>query len=331
MDTADDRVIRIFNEMAPEYDNLADLWYSWLVCRLHYFIADWVARFWPSAKQTVLDVGCGTGFQSHLYAEIGAEVCGIDVAGDLIEVAKAKTVEFLQTGKVTLFPSYYGFVDEYNAKVRDLLAAHFSPMTFCAPRFETASAIDLPYEDAAFTHVNCCGSVLSFIPQYELALDEIARVLAPGGTFVLEVEGRYNADAVWPLMDCLLRGKLEYDTTFEEALSVWRRPLFAPVSIEYPFGEISNPVYMPITLFTRRQLHGDLQARSLVPLSWKTIHSITNLIPSTVLDSPKPTKLTMQTFAVLSKLEGWIPLALPGCSLVVFGQKRDPAQCRNIF
>ena len=322
MDTVDDRVVRIFNDMAPEYDDLADLWYSWLVCRLHYFIANWITEFWITSEQRVLDVGCGTGYQSHLYAQVGADVLGVDVASELIEIAKAKTATIVKTGKLELFPSYHRFVDEYTAKIQSILASSFTTSAFRPPKFEVASGVDLPYEDGAFTHVNCCGSVLSFIPQYEAALDEISRVLAPGGTFVIEVEGRYNADTLWPLLDWLLRGRLQYDTTLHEALNLWRRPYFSPVAIEYPFGEISNPVYMPIVLFPRRHINRQLRQRSLVPLRWRTIHSVTNLIPSTVLDSLDPSPLTIRTFNVLSRLEELLPPTLPGCSLVVFGKKQ---------
>jgi len=42
----------------------------------------------PKAGEKILDVGCGQGYFSHLIAESGAQVVGLDIADELIKIAK---------------------------------------------------------------------------------------------------------------------------------------------------------------------------------------------------------------------------------------------------
>ena len=101
-------VADIFNKMAGEYDEIRDLWYAWLYSRLHYFIVRDVINVY--SPKMVLDVGCGTGFQSFLYATAGAFVIGIDVARDLIKVAWRKSLSFDPNNGIVLFPEYLYFL-----------------------------------------------------------------------------------------------------------------------------------------------------------------------------------------------------------------------------
>jgi SAM-dependent methyltransferase len=168
---------------------------------------------------------------------------------------------------------------------------------------------------------DCCGSVLSLVDSADRALDEIARVLKPGGTFFVEVECRWNGDAFWPLIDKLAGGFFNYEASWTEAMIPLRRPWSASVQVEYPFGEAKDPVYMDLRLFTRRNLSAMLRRRGLVPTRWQTIHSATNLLPSTVLHSSTPSRKLQGVFSILRAVERATPVALPGCSLVVSGSK----------
>jgi ubiquinone/menaquinone biosynthesis C-methylase UbiE len=321
MDLIDDRVVHIFNEMRNDYDDLKDLWYAWLFSRLHYFIAQDIVSSWKvPVQERVLDVGCGTGFQSFLYASVGAEVVGIDIAGDLVQKATRKIEKHEQEKHLDLFSEYHDFVGRYNRLTRNLLDGKFGSH-FIRPQFQVASAVALPWEDEAFSHINCCGSVLSLEKNWGQALDEIARVLKPGGTFFFEVESKWNGDAFWPLVDWVLGGKLGYESTLQEALSHFTSNPSTCMTLEYPFGEPTDPIYMDITLFTKYALRRELANRRLSPKKWRTIHSVTNLIPSTILDSSVPSPRLKTAFKLLSCLEEVIPLALPGCSLVVSGLK----------
>jgi ubiquinone/menaquinone biosynthesis C-methylase UbiE len=51
--------------------------------------------------------------------------------------------------------------------------------------FIRATAFRLPFVDAAFTYVNCCGA-LHLFDRPDAALDEVARVLSPGGHFCVQ-------------------------------------------------------------------------------------------------------------------------------------------------
>ena len=82
---------QVFNEMRDGYDDINDLWYAWLFSRLHFLIAREVLSTWDQSKpRLVLDIGCGTGFQSFLYAVTGARVVGVDISHELIRVAREK-------------------------------------------------------------------------------------------------------------------------------------------------------------------------------------------------------------------------------------------------
>ncbi len=314
-------VIQIFNEMAGSYDDISDLWYSWLFSRLHYFIAEDMAEVWIDRDQHVLDIGCGTGLQSFLYASIGASVIGIDVADELIRMARQKLNEpAWQKMPTSLFPSHYDFVDTYNKRINDLLVHRFGDLQPYPPEFTIASATSLPFPANEFTHVNCCGSVLSLLEDHHAALDEIARVLKPNGSFILEFEGKFNMEVLWQLADLVLHGKLQYDVSKTEALAPLCTAKDAPVEVDFPFGMPDNPIYMNLKLFSRRYIEDQLKKRGLIPMKWRSIHSVTNFLPSTVLDSSRPSKILEYTFQILSRIEEIIPVYIPGASIVVTGK-----------
>lgn len=315
------RVTYIFNEMRDEYDELRDLWYAWLASRLHYLIAKHVLANWDTSPRTVLDVGCGTGFQSFLYALTGAEVIGVDISDQLILVAEEKVGTFSKRFPCPLFPAYFDFVKRYDRLIGRILAARFATTDLIRPAFRVVDARDLPFKGETFDHVNCCGSTLSFIGEHDRALAEISRVLKPGGTFILEVEAKYNLDILWTAIDTFCFGRLHYDTPLQDAVkALFSRPRIH-ITVEYPFGDERNPVYMPIKLFAKAQLVKELKIVGLRVTKTLSIHSVTNVIPSTLLDSPNPGALLKGLFLFLAGIEERLPFCLPGCSLLLIGTK----------
>lgn len=312
-------VAEIFNKMANEYDDIRDLWYAWLFSRLHFIIAkEVICEYNP---KTVLDVGCGTGFQSFLHSAVGARVVGIDIAEDLIEVAKKKSSSFNPKWEIILFPVYFDFVDKYNKIISSLLSEKIAKEKYTPPTFQVADARSLPFPNESFDHVNCSGSTLSFIDEHHLALSEIVRVLKPGGTLFLEVESRWNMDLLWTIIDAILRGRLGYDITLREAPRAILTPPTEYVSMDYPFGNPENPVYMKIKLFTVKGLKREFSDLRLKVLKKWTIHSMTNFIPSTYLDMTNPPTWLRNLFSFFAKIEERIPISLPGCSIVFLAQK----------
>jgi ubiquinone/menaquinone biosynthesis C-methylase UbiE len=323
MGNIDERVVRIFDDMEKNYDEITDLWYSWLFSRLHYFIAKGLCKNWPTPPAKVLDVGCGTGFQSFIYASLGSNVHGIDISPALIHKAEEKARKEWPINSLELFEPSFPFVSKYSEKTRTILLEKYKITPYVKPQFSVASAEKLPFDANTFDHVNCCGSVLSLCQSYELAISEIHRVLKPGGTFVLEVEAKYTIDDLWVIIDLLTKGMLHFESTLSEALAPFKTPIKEHITIDYPFGEDSNPVYMPLRLFSKSGLHRDLETAGLKPEKWTTIHSVTNIIPSTKLDTSKPSKLLSACFSALSSIEETLPVTMPGCSLVVWGKRNE--------
>ena len=308
----------IFNNMAQEYDDLSDLWYSWLFSRLHYFIAKKIIR--RDIKKKVLDIGCGTGFQSYLYSAAGYNVIGIDIAKDLIEIAKKKQ-QFFNPNRIELFPEYYDYVIRYNQKIRNILNKKIGKIKYLPPKFYFGDAQNIAYDDNDFDHINCCGSTLSFVPKHKKAISEMARVLKPGGTFLIEVDHKWNFNFLWYILDPLVRGKFQYNKSIREGLRFLVKKFTRNIWINFPFGEYNNPVNMNLKLFTNYSLKRDLMKYGLKVEKKFSIHALTNLIPCTFLDCLKPSKRLINLFKILAKLEEKLPFYLPGSSLVLYGKK----------
>ncbi len=102
----------------------------------------------PPGSQ-LLDVGCGSGQLALMAAKDGLEVTGVDIAGNLVERARAR------------------------AAAEGLRA-----------RFEEADAEALPFEDETFdVVVSLIGAM--FAPRPDLVAQELLRVCRPGGTIAM--------------------------------------------------------------------------------------------------------------------------------------------------
>jgi len=107
-------------------------------------------------QQEVLEVGCGGGLISHELAQRQALVIGIDPLENALAVARAK---MRQSG---LGQNAY---------------------------FEQGYAEKLPYADGSFS-VIVCLDVLEHVSDLSATMQEIARVLAPGGIFIFDTINR---------------------------------------------------------------------------------------------------------------------------------------------
>jgi len=97
----------------------------------------------------VLDVGSGNGYVLSKYAAEGAEVFGIDITEAGIDLCRKRF-------------EYLGLEGE----------------------FRVADAQDIPFPDNTFDCV-CSMGVLHHVPDTKKALDEIFRVLKPGGLLIV--------------------------------------------------------------------------------------------------------------------------------------------------
>lgn len=278
--------------MSDEYDNLKDLYYSYT-----FSIIDNVLKSKFSLnsnlneKPLALDVGCGTGIQSLRLAQLGYKVIGVDLSENLIEIAKKK----LKTN---------GFDDA---------------------EFIVLNAEKLPFENEMFDAVNCCGPTLPFIEKWESTLQEINRVLKPNGKFLLEVEGKWNFDIFWEVINAIGFNFLGYDESLGESLSHFKN-FTKGHKIDYSFKlESGETVSMPLKLFTVSEINKKLHQFGFSPLNRFGLHSITNLIPSTVLHDSEPKKINKFFFKFLSSIERKAMSKFPfnsfACSLLIYSQK----------
>ncbi|GHC76938.1 bifunctional 2-polyprenyl-6-hydroxyphenol methylase/3-demethylubiquinol 3-O-methyltransferase UbiG [Streptomyces flavofungini] len=120
-------------------------------CRFEYFDR-FIERGW--ADKRVLDVGCGGGYTTEFLHSRGCRVYGLDVSERLIASARKHAEE---TGR--------------------------------GIEYTTGSSDALPYPDASFDVITCLD-VLEHVQNPAQAVQEIHRVLTPGGIFLYDTINR---------------------------------------------------------------------------------------------------------------------------------------------
>lgn len=128
----------------------------------------------------VLDWGCGYGQVTALLREEGVDVVPFDYRPEL----PSPTVQPLER-----FPE---------------IGAHLSP-----------DAVALPFDDGSFDTVLSCG-VLEHVEDPDASLDEIGRVLRPGGVFyVTNLPNRWSyTEKLARLLGRYYHGRLPYDRVY---------------------------------------------------------------------------------------------------------------------
>jgi len=186
--------------------------------------------------------------------------------------------------------------------------------------FACATVEALPYADGVFDDIVCCGSTLSFVDDPGRALTEMGRVLRPGGRLFLECEHRPSLDLGWTLLSALTGDALRYHTPLREA---WRA-LVARRSVRLPY-----PGYGLLNLFTTRDLHAMLKSAGLVPRREWGIHSITNVLPSTVLHRTALSPALAAIYRALGRLDTALAPTRAGRalanSLVILAERAQPS------
>ena len=229
-------------------------WYEHLYAVLHAALLSEIGPA-PAAGGRALDAGCGTGFQTGLLAERGWPTCGVDISAALLRAARDRVP---------------------------------------GADLALASVEGLPYRDAVFDVVVCCGSTLSFVDDPRRTLAEFGRVLRPGGRLFLELEHRPSLDLAWALVSGLTGDSLGYGMPPSEA---WRA-LVAGGSVRVPY-----PGYGRLNLFTRRDVRDMLEAAGLVVRKELGVHSITNVLPSTWLHRPRLSRPLGALYRALRRLD----------------------------
>ena len=153
----------MLNQITPELQTLKSklktTWsagdYGRVARELEKSAHEFLARHPVDPGMRVLDVACGTGQLALPAARAGADVCGVDIAPNLIEQARDR------------------------AKTEGLKI-----------RFDEGDAEALPYEDASFDLViSLIGAM--FAPRPDRVTAELMRVCRPGGRIIM---GNWTAE-----------------------------------------------------------------------------------------------------------------------------------------
>jgi ubiquinone/menaquinone biosynthesis methyltransferase len=138
-------VRRLFSTIADRYDLITGLLSYGQDRRWKRRLVS-LAQIRPGVR--VLDLACGTGDITLALAGRGARACGLDVTHRMVQLAR-----------------------------------HKADAETSGARFVTGDMMALPFPDAAFDLVTV-GYGIRNVPRIEPAIDEIRRVLKPGGLFL---------------------------------------------------------------------------------------------------------------------------------------------------
>jgi len=132
----------------------------------HSEMTDWALAFVSiKATATALDVGCGGGQTVKKLAAMATQVYGIDYAAGSLAASAAHNQELITAGRVTI---------------------------------EKASVSKLPFPDDSFDIVTAVETQY-YWPDIPSDLQEILRVMKPGGEFVVVLESYRGGKNDWLL------------------------------------------------------------------------------------------------------------------------------------
>jgi ubiquinone/menaquinone biosynthesis C-methylase UbiE len=145
-----------FNTVARSYD----AWYERPAGTMYDRLEkEEVSRVLPSprAGEQLLDVGCGTGHWSTFFTEKGFRVTGVDIAPEMIRVAREKRIP--------------------------------------GARFFVADALRLPFPGASFDLLTAMA-LLEFVDDPGGVLGEMLRCLRPEGSIIVGVLNRWSFQGI---------------------------------------------------------------------------------------------------------------------------------------
>ena len=164
----------------------------------------------------ILDAGCGSGPLSEALRAQGAAVTGFDVSAGMVDLARRR------------------LGDEADLHVADLGAP-------------------LPFTDAQFDDV-AASLVLHYIEDWTAPLEELRRVLRPGGRLIASVNHPFVHKMTHPEIDYFEVSQYSEDFRFngeDAVLTMWHRPLHAMTdsftSAGFRIAVVSEPPFDPDT------------------------------------------------------------------------------------
>lgn len=138
-----------FSDYIHQYDELSTFHYK--------KIANILLQEIDCKGKDVADVGCGTGILSFMVLEKGVKkISCVDISPLMLEMCKKKSID-------------KGYPD-------DVISFH------------KGDTEKLLFRDSSFDIV-FCNMVLGMVPNQQIAINELTRILRPGGTLALSIHG----------------------------------------------------------------------------------------------------------------------------------------------
>lgn len=162
LEVAKQKAAAAYNSAADFYDHPANTFWGRYGRRT-------IERLGLNGDERVLDVCCGSGASAIPAAEIARSVVGVDLAENLLELARSK------------------------AKARNLANIEF----------QSGDITQLPFETESFDVVVCVFGIF-FVPDMPFALTELKRVLRRGGKLAITTWGpRFFEPANTEFWNCI--------------------------------------------------------------------------------------------------------------------------------
>jgi ubiquinone/menaquinone biosynthesis C-methylase UbiE len=191
----------------------------------------------------VLEIGCGAGFMSIELAQRGLRVHAIDSVEAMVEQARRNAAE---------------------AGIRDVLS------------LDVSDVYALPFEDGSFDLVILIG-VVSWLAQLDLAMQEIVRVIRPGGHVILTFGNR----AALPILLDPLRNPVL------SPLKTHVKDVLERLKLRHPSSDELSETEVPYHLYTRHFINETLARAGLVKTGSMTVGFGTfTLFHRTVIPQP---------------------------------------------
>ena len=130
-------------------------------------------RLGLKAGDRMLDLGCGFGRHAYGALRRGAEVVACDMAFPELFEVRATSTAMREAGEI-------------------------APGILCAS--VNGDGTRLPFTDASFDRI-IASEVMEHVPDDVAALDELTRVLRPGGTMAITVPAWFPEKVCWALSD----------------------------------------------------------------------------------------------------------------------------------
>jgi len=242
-----DAAISVYDATALGYDASRDPFYAYLRERFDRILA----RELPPAPCSVLDLGCGTGWQAIPLLAQGYDVTAVDLSQGLLAVARSKAAALNGRAGRAVF-------------LRNDIRA-------------------LPLPSESFEVVYSLGSVLSHLADPVPALQEIHRVLARRGRAILEFENLFNLELVFMAMDAAFRGGRSYGAGLADLSEAVRGTSDLRFRIPIPVdnGETAS---VPLFKSTLKRRKSWLAAAGLTLVRRYGLHLATQVIPPRIQD-----------------------------------------------